>query len=171
MWVVGEGSSMKLQVLMLVAAYLIVATVVLLGTALAEESFIAAGIAVEAIGLGLWSAGISFCEANTGDLRTSTLRIELHSRCVHRPGSTGGAGTGADQHWLGPLAQCGAHDAHISMRAWDRQECVSHLRIRLARRRWRTRALCRHSRQPGPPSPARSCRRTAAAGSRRPRRV
>jgi len=51
----GEGSSMKLAgLLMLVAGWLlIVATVALLGAAPLRGAFIAAGIAVEAIGLGL----------------------------------------------------------------------------------------------------------------------
>jgi Flp pilus assembly protein TadB len=51
----GEGSSMKLAgLLMLVAGWLlIVATIALLGTAPLRGAFIAAGIAVEAIGLGL----------------------------------------------------------------------------------------------------------------------
>jgi hypothetical protein len=51
----GEGSSMKLAgLLMLVAGWLlIVATVALLGAVPPRGPFIAAGIAVEAIGLGL----------------------------------------------------------------------------------------------------------------------
>jgi len=51
----GEGSSMKLAgLLMLVSGWLlIVATIALLGAAPLRAAFIAAGVAVEAIGLGL----------------------------------------------------------------------------------------------------------------------
>jgi hypothetical protein len=53
MWVVGEGSSMKLAgLLMLVAGWLlIVATIVLLGAAPLRGAFVAAGAAVEILGL------------------------------------------------------------------------------------------------------------------------
>jgi hypothetical protein len=51
--IVGEGSSMKLAgLLMLVAGWLlIVATIVLLGAAPSRGAFIAAGVAVEILGL------------------------------------------------------------------------------------------------------------------------
>jgi hypothetical protein len=51
----GEGSSMKLAgLLMLVAGWLLIlATLALLGAAPLRGAFIAAGLAVEAIGLGL----------------------------------------------------------------------------------------------------------------------